>query len=1147
MAPTPPFCLFLKLLRWLTRILGTVFFRSYGAWHRVISVCLRLCGLRVSRSQAKARYREETEAWTYASSIPAVQPGSSLHVQLPQTTSMASGTSSTIAHAPGPVANYVTPAILGSPVDPANDPALQTGTNSSQQASAQQLQLHRARAQSRSRRRRNSSPTRPLSPTPSSVPSVPLGMKRAAVKVMRIRPVTADVIMERRYSTKGEADWAMQYKDSDVVPPVERDFSEPCPDGWIRQVQAEGAPYYYHAEQRLFTDAELSGPNGSKDSEKITSVARNLRKKLVEQFSVQLTPNIELVVDFDRTTKEALYYFVDYTRRVMFWVHDFDHKRLFGNIKGVKKMSHIKYAVETQYCDTGPTSRIRTHCELYPHGRTIPIEALKVLRGTLIHANAEAITSDTSLAPFDIEELGRMLDLVDKMQEGAEEENPDVLCVIARLMRMFSHAKFVNFYGQVGARLNADQSVYAKTLEDEGSLGIILLNLTDIMLFGAASAHSAALKGIWVDHTVNFPRWKGFINKLLAEWNGFTIYSTVMLAVDVSFLAIPALADTSTDTSQEPAAIISIYMSLLCVVGSLIISVLLVGQIRGQEGESAKGAADFMRRMTQSMLGLEALAIMQSIPYALLIWGMLFFVLALSFVIFGSHKATTIALVSPGWVIITILSTWPLWGSQHYRSKSEFIYHTWLRALVPMVSLSTTRALVLKLLGWLSRCLKALSRPNEVVRRVFFVFLRLWRGLAKQANLAASVPGSIPYCASSAPGSTGPGGAFAPANVTYPPPPASNPPSSMNNSASRGQSTLAVIAAPSCMAATPQSATSNPPHGPQSAPLNVPLAVPSGGRVSTTSLRRPQSPGASSGLVLRPGAPEEIMDQSKVTGTQDHVIWSPGDMDYEDPGIPGWVRCTQPEGAAYFFNPTKRVLTEGIEASKLPKFVEIADSLLRQAKDLNMPSHSDVELVVAPIDNSSGVRDCIIYYFVDHQQQLLFWVHKYKLSNIFANVQGVEKKSHMKHAVTTQYWTHIELYPNNRILKAEHHKELKGVLIHASAEMITSNTSLAPFDSDELGKMLDLVDKLEGNIGQDEVHAMTVVARLMRLFSMYRRAPLSLPMDSSMIMLGHSKFINFYGQPGARLDSDQSVYTKLRGHETTSNLLWVADIFLFGS
>ncbi|KIJ08402.1 hypothetical protein PAXINDRAFT_172933 [Paxillus involutus ATCC 200175] len=454
---------------------------------------------------------------------------------------------------------------------------------------------------------------------------------------------------------KCKDDWKMQY--DGVVTPGERDYAEVCPPGWTRLIQAEGASYYYHSQDRVFTDADMST---DKTRKAVESSVKNLFT-MAKTDGIQLSQDTELVIELGE--RAVYYYFVDRQHRILFWLHAFEHKKLLRHVKGVTNKSHIKYHLETQYW---------THCEMFPHGRPISLDDLKSLKGTLIHANAEAITSDTSLAPFDIEELGRMLDLVDKMQEGAMEGQPDMVWVIARLTRMFSHAKFVNFYGQLGARLNADQSVYADQHENRAPR---LFDVVDIFLFGSASAHFRALNGVWVDHTVNFPRWKGFINKLLAEWNSFTIYSTVMLAVDVSFLAIPALQDTSKDTSQEQAAVIAIYGSIVSIVGSLMISVLLVGQIRGQEGESAKGAADFMKRMTQSMLGLEALAIMQSVPYALLIWGMLFFVLALGFVIFGSpHGGTTIAVVSPGWVLITFLCLWPLWGSRRYRAM---VYAWW--------------------------------------------------------------------------------------------------------------------------------------------------------------------------------------------------------------------------------------------------------------------------------------------------------------------------------------------------------------------------------------------------------------------------------------------------------------------------------------
>ena len=58
--------------------------------------------------------------------------------------------------------------------------------------------------------------------------------------------------------------------------------------------------------------------------------------------------------------------------------------------------------------------------------------------------------------------------------------------------------------------------------------------------------------------------------------------STVMLAVDVSFLAVP-------DVGSQSVATIAIYMSLLTIVGSLLSSLLLASQKRAQD-DSADSA-----------------------------------------------------------------------------------------------------------------------------------------------------------------------------------------------------------------------------------------------------------------------------------------------------------------------------------------------------------------------------------------------------------------------------------------------------------------------------------------------------------------------------------------------------------------------------
>ncbi|KAG0698961.1 hypothetical protein DFH29DRAFT_1070902 [Suillus ampliporus] len=188
------------------------------------------------------------------------------------------------------------------------------------------------------------------------------------------------------------------------------------------------------------------------------------------------------------------------------------------------------------------------------------------------------------------------------------------------------------------------------------------------VLFGSPDAHSKALHKIWVDHTIVQPRWKNFINRLNSEWNGYTILSTVMLAVDISFLAVPSVQN------QTPVILVS-YLSTLCAMGSLVVSLVLAGQVNDSQRDCAKGVAPFMAGMSSSVLSLESLALMLSLPFALLIWGMTFFAAALSIVIFRTSDVVTVSIVSPIWVAIFVLAIWPVLASNdiHISHLSSWI------------------------------------------------------------------------------------------------------------------------------------------------------------------------------------------------------------------------------------------------------------------------------------------------------------------------------------------------------------------------------------------------------------------------------------------------------------------------------------------
>ncbi|KAG2125746.1 hypothetical protein DEU56DRAFT_743529, partial [Suillus clintonianus] len=256
------------------------------------------------------------------------------------------------------------------------------------------------------------------------------------------------------------------------------------------------------------------------------------------------------------------------------------------------------------------------HCERYPKHELDRVKLLKELREVVVHASAELITSDdASLSPFSADELSRILELANHLQ-GATSLLRTVYLVNAQLILFQGKAKYYNFCGLPCARLDADRSIYSEITSFDPLTSSFSLAL-DAMLFWAPRSHLNDLRRVWVDKCINSPRWKDYNTKLMAEWTGITIYSTVMLAVDVSFLAVPNV----NISSSQSIGIIATYLSIISITGSLVVSVLLVRQNQRYGCESADKADEFLRSMTGTFFGDKALATVNSLPYAMLMWG----------------------------------------------------------------------------------------------------------------------------------------------------------------------------------------------------------------------------------------------------------------------------------------------------------------------------------------------------------------------------------------------------------------------------------------------------------------------------------------------------------------------------------------------
>ncbi|KAL4068826.1 hypothetical protein V8B97DRAFT_1872600, partial [Scleroderma yunnanense] len=421
--------------------------------------------------------------------------------------------------------------------------------------------------------------------------------------------------------------------------------------GWRSFAHPEGALYFCDTCKRVYTDRDIRSQKRFEE----------IQKCILELTNLAMTRNIafpdhslDLVLDIKKTKKNkklCRYYFVDREKRLLFWIHDWEPRRVYENLQGVKEPTHIKKALEMQYW---------THCELYPHKRQFDAAVIKELRGFIIHANAESITSETSLIPFDTTEVSKMMDIMDALEEATMGANPGfepIICVIARFMRIFTRVQFLNFHGQPGARLDVDQSVYESS--KQRTQRSTVLRILDLFLFGAPSRYSKPLRSVWVDHTVVQPRWRAFMTALNTEWTGFTIYSTVMLAVDVSFLGAPGV-NSGTESFQSISAI-AVYVSTLCTVGSLVASVILTGESRRSAGSTSDEMAQYMIEMTSSSIGIDHMAIMYSVPFGLLVWGMMFFLIAFTFVVFSSTYTPTLVTTGPAMVLVSIFVAWPLW------------------------------------------------------------------------------------------------------------------------------------------------------------------------------------------------------------------------------------------------------------------------------------------------------------------------------------------------------------------------------------------------------------------------------------------------------------------------------------------------------
>ncbi|KAJ7754474.1 hypothetical protein B0H16DRAFT_745519 [Mycena metata] len=425
-------------------------------------------------------------------------------------------------------------------------------------------------------------------------------------------------------------------------------ISVPAPLGWTRCSHPEGASYFFHAERRVFTDASLF--DGA--TLQFINLQIDIIFNFLRAYNIALKAGVDLVLEeykYSDGSPGCQYYFVDHQDRSVFWFDEVDATafRIAQEVNGLTAAAHIRHILQVQYWN---------HCELFPESLKLTHEILDELRDIVLYARGDLITSPTSTVEMTIGDLREITDLIDgftrNMDRNVSRPFTGSSSVVGRFMSLFVSWTIYNHHGEVTARLDSNHSVYG-TVRNQ----TLLIKLMGPLLFYAPTHHLENLHETYTDGIIRTRGWSEFIEKLTSEWRQFTLDAAVILNANVGFLSIQSVDQNGYLVFNRSPGQLASYLSILSSIGSIMLGLLLVKQYRNREKMTPADASRFMFSY-HSDVGLEKLAILYSLPYAMLMWSTTLFCIAFSLMCFQLSSLLTRILVGTVSLFIGGLILW---------------------------------------------------------------------------------------------------------------------------------------------------------------------------------------------------------------------------------------------------------------------------------------------------------------------------------------------------------------------------------------------------------------------------------------------------------------------------------------------------------
>ncbi|KAG5719795.1 hypothetical protein E4T56_gene7279, partial [Termitomyces sp. T112] len=341
------------------------------------------------------------------------------------------------------------------------------------------------------------------------------------------------------------------------------------PPGWKQLTHPEGQPYFYHSGKRIITECWLWDPQMFKNLncfidrfEEFTQ-ERNLTQRGDVDLLLEVNRNLTkrgdvgllLEVNVEDEISWCGYYYVWASTRTVFWLEHFDLSSHVPELKGHVSSTYTKAYLEYQYW---------YHWNLFPNIHDVDDDIYDLVANTIADARTDVHTSRSSTVTLTKEQLKEMAEIVEGMK---------------------TKARYQNYYGQYGARLDYEQSVYSNKPPEE----TLLFKIFSPLLFFAPNVSLKSLNEVWVDGITIRARCLDFFFQMNIQWRGHIVHASILLNANVAFLAIPS-NDPSNNTltlqSNRTGAQIISYLSIVTSLASMLLASMLVRKHSSKQYDS---------------------------------------------------------------------------------------------------------------------------------------------------------------------------------------------------------------------------------------------------------------------------------------------------------------------------------------------------------------------------------------------------------------------------------------------------------------------------------------------------------------------------------------------------------------------------------